>query len=365
MPDKDVENELLNDITGHEVDDDNSNDNDDLDLDDLNDDDAAPDNDDDQGDDDQGDDDDSGSDDQNDPPLAGKTKGKQPGKPDTTVVRQPDIYDPRTKLEDRNGSLYLNGKMIAAAGRERRNFEGARRVIGAERQQNRKMASRLQELSGAARDLYTRYTTLEKNKNMFESAGLNFDEQKLMFDVATAYKKNPLDGIKLMLTKAKLAGVGIEQLGVAGNGIDLSAIVSEIKSHVDERLKPVSDMTADRAAQAELEHQVNGFFDRNPEAETFAETLNGGAKALGQILMRARETDIANGRKPQTIDQYWEKLHYEVLKRGGVTSVVTQRREQKPLREPGQPRHRRRRSISGDESYADIGKSVLADIKNL
>jgi hypothetical protein len=293
---------------------------------------------------------------------------RQPAREQQQQRRQPqgdqqqqikDPFDPRARFEDRNGALYLNGQLVAKGGWQRKIFEGFRKRTIQANADAKAMAGRLVQIAEGGKQLMERYKTLEANKNLFEKAEISFDDQREALDFILAYKKDPLAGLKLILTKAQMRGVDIKQLGVAGNSFDPSVITNDVKKLLDEGLKPVREMTAASADAQKVSAEVTGFFDRNPEADQFAQMLPGSYTELANILKKAKAT------APNvSLDDHWKALHYELLKQGvkldGTTTVV----KDEPRRQP--PRNRRERrargTYNGSESFGDIGKDILAEI---
>lgn len=276
-------------------------------------------------------------------------------------------FDPRARFEDKNGALFLNGKLVAKAGWARKTFEKFRSMAAKDRADASAMAKRLADMSSASKALLTQYNTLSENKTMFDKAGLTFEDQKLMLEIGMEYKKDPLNGIRYLLTKAQAAGVDIKSLGVPGAAFDPSVIVNELTKRLDERLKPVTDQTARTADAEKARQEADGFFDRNPEALDFADIFEGGATELATILKNAKALD-----PEKSLDELWETLHYKLLKQGvtpkPTTTVVTRDRQgQQRQQQQQQPRRRgqRKGGYTGSEAFSEIGRDVLADIQRL
>lgn len=284
-----------------------------------------------------------------------------------------DPFNPDVRLEEDAGKNLLgpDGSIIARAGRERKNFEAWRNAAQKDRREGIKLATRLSDLAQQSKQLYDRYKLLENQKTMFDQAGLAFEDQKLMLDVAVAYKKNPIDGIKLMLTKAHMAGVDITALG-AGGGLDPSVIVNELKQHIDQRFAPIDAATTESEDRKKIESEARTFFVDNPEALEFA-------AQMGNDEFAAVMKDMREKFPNETLSSLWSKLHYALLKRGytggntGEEHEPEERGNNRPRRRvttPVMPKgrnHRRanQRQFDGSESIEAIGASVLADLERL
>ncbi len=288
------------------------------------------------------------------------TQQQQPTKP-TGVVE--DIYDPAIRLkQDRAGNLLNSaGQIVVRAGRERKFFEDAKKRVVAEVTMNTRLAKNMQQIAGAAKELHARYQTLQQSKGMFDQAGLNSDEQLQMLNIATEFKKNPVDGIKKMLTMAHMQGVDLKTLGVAG-GIDARTIAEEVKRTVSDQLKPITEReTANRADREALEQARNTaeeFFQRNPDALAAQQEM--GAENFNKIIFDAKR------RFPDmTLTEIWLRIKVAAANGGPVqTQGRGQQRNDRRATEVVDRRPQRRPTrTTGTESFSDIGRSVLRDLQ--
>jgi hypothetical protein len=273
-----------------------------------------------------------------------------------------DLYDLNLRLKkDKRGNLLHNGKIVAAAGREARHFMAFRSLAQADRRAADKMAQHITKIAQGAEVLLQQKNALEKQKNILDTAGLDASEQAELVQIATAYKKNPVDGIKLMLTKAHLSGVDLKTITGTTGGLDPKVLMDQMREMLDERLKPVQQMTSERENQNKVQEETRGFFQRNEHARTVASFL-GGAKQLGHILYQAKQAapDVH-------VDELFQQLHYQLLvKFGGKipTGPVGRRGNNKNPARPQRSQDRiPNRNTRSSDSFADIGKQVLADIQ--
>lgn len=324
---------------------------------------ANQDDDDDGDDDDQDDDDDSDDGDEanGDDPLAREARDdRRPQREDKNARH--DAFDPMAKLQtDKKGAIYLNGKLVANAGKEARIYMEWRKVARADREHAIKVSAQLGKLAQSAQGLLKEHQALKEQKTLFDRANLTAEEQNQMLELALAFKKDPLQGVKLFLTRAHLSGVDITKLG-AGGGIDAKVLMEDLKGSMTELLKPVLTQTSERAKQEEVRSQAEGFFDRNPAAADVSRVV-GGAHRLANILKQsmAAAPDL-------TMDELFERLHYQLLKDGKMTTApVAQRRSKVPRAAKRNLENNFRRTVSRDKpgtipSWDDISRGVLADI---
>lgn len=290
-----------------------------------------------------------------------KPKDKQePTKP-TGVVD--DIWDPANKLRaDRAGNLLnAQGQIVVRAGRERKFFEEAKKRVATERHDNVRLASNMTKIAAAAKELHTRFTSLQEQKGMFDKAGLNNDEQLQMLQIAVEFKKNPVDGIKKMLTMAHLQGVDLKTLGVAG-GIDAKTIAEEIKRSVTDQLKPLTERqtaeNADREALEETKRIVQEFFEDNPDALEARNEM--GVEKFNNMIFGAKEKF-----PKMSLNEIWLRIQL------AAKNAPAQRQQQEDRRgdrratgDVAERRPNRRPRNTGTESFDDIGRSVLRDLQS-
>lgn len=276
-----------------------------------------------------------------------------------------DIWDAGVRLkQDRAGNLLNSaGQIVVRAGRERKFFEDAKKRVVQERTDNVRLAGNMQKIAAAAKELHTRYATLQEQKGMFDRAGLNNDEQLQMLQIATEFKKNPVDGIKKMLTMAHLQGVDLKTLGVAG-GIDARTIAEEIKKTVSDQLRPITEResatTADRERLAEAKEVATKFFTDNPDALEAREEM--GSDKFNQMIFGAKQ------RFPDmSLSEIWLRIKLAANNAPNADREQNNRQQQNNRRPTGDVNDRRpprRPRTTGSESFADIGASVLRDLQS-
>ena len=268
-------------------------------------------------------------------------------------------YDPRAKVQtDNRGNVYVAGRKVASAGESAKVYMQWRKVAKELLAGGINANKQLVNVANAAKELLGRYETLQQTRGMFDKAGLTVQDQNQMLELALAYKKNPIDGIKLMLTRAHLQGVDIKSLGVGG-GIDPKALMDEMRGFMEAQLKPLHTQTTQNARREALRQEAEGFFERNAAAQDVA-NLVGGSHKLAQILKGAKQQapDLS-------LDELFQKLHYQLLvkyKGQLPTGPVGQRR---PTRTEQRRVHRKmdKNMTRALSSIDDIGASVLRDAR--
>lgn len=329
---------------------------------------------------------DDGDDDSNDAPadedeLAKNAREAREGKQSKQPKQQPnervrrqdeasdvDAFDLKSKVvRAPNGDLYINKKLVARSGREARLFLNWRKVSQKDRADTIKMAQHITKIAHGAKELFARYDQLQKTKNLFEQAGLSATEQTDMLQLALAYKKDPVAGLKLMLTKAHMAGIDLKAITGTNGGIDAKAMMDEMKSMIASQLKPVVAATSERANQDGFGQSAVGFMSRVPRARLVAQVVGGGRR-LGELLLEAHQ------RAPDlSIDELFQRLDYALLSNPAtarkLATAPVDDVEDAPRRRNGRgPGKETRQNFNkamrrgGVESFDDIARGVLDDI---
>ena len=269
-----------------------------------------------------------------------------------------DPFDLKKKpTTDRQGNVFIDGKLVAKAGREARMYASFRRQALADRQDAAKLAQHVNQIAYGAKELLARYDQLQKQKTLLDQVGLDPKEQLQLVQIAQAYKKSPIEGIKMLLTQAHLAGVDIKSLGVSG-AFDPKALVETMKGEMTELLKPVLQETSQRVHQNSARNEAVGFFQRNPRAREVARIV-GGSDKLGLMLKEAKR------RAPNlSLDELFERLDYALLSNGMGQPATGPVEGPRPNRRAAKRMEKNfARSVRpASDSFEDIAKSVLRDV---
>jgi len=172
-------------------------------------------------------------------PRPDPNKGTQPGsagkQPAQAATKPPqganpgDLVDPQT------------GEILARAGGERRVYERAER--------------RVRNAVKAQLDSLNAQVETFKQSTNYDRYGISPQEASVGLQLISAWKKNPVETLKYLLTEAKAMGHNIDDLG-GGGAIDAAAI----KRMVDQAVEPlVNDRKASQAEQ-EARNKVDTEF---------------------------------------------------------------------------------------------------------
>lgn len=205
--------------------------------------------------------------------------GKLQRNADGRVIREGTRIDRKGNVIDSN-----TGKVLARAGTERQFYDRANhyeyQAMGMQRIAQDRTA-KLNQAIDVGTELANRLKVMAEQQGMGEKLGLSADEQMQAFQFAKAYKSNPIEGIKQILTRAAAAGIDITKLGSgAGAAVDTKAILDLIREEMGKTVKPIEqdNQRRQQEAQAEADKQrltqeVTQFFEDNPEAEHYMDVF--------------------------------------------------------------------------------------------
>lgn len=266
--------------------------------------------------------------------------------------------------QDSKGNLVdANGRVIAKAGKERKEFEKVRNELHQERVQNVRLTKSLVELAKETKVLFDKYKQLKERKSSGSDYGLSDADTRIALEIAATAKVDAKTAIKKVLTLANLRGIDLSDLGVGGAfdpeevakhmiAMQKADRIREEKAAPKVQEPPKTDPDRER-----MQREVNAFLDRNPAA--LGKTKDG--QPIFQLIAEAKV------RFPHmTLDQIWQRMT-EAARNG-------QKRQSTGVRpaanRQSNPRLNKRTGLSLDavhpsKSYDDIAKDVLRDIRKL
>lgn len=188
--------------------------------------------------------------------------------------RQPDQ---RLRTDQRGNLVDAQGRIVARAGPERRFYEqlqSARKDLQQRDSELRTYQQNLMKAVNVARDLNTRYQAMKEQGSAASRAGLSDQEHHTVLEFAKAYKANPLQAIKGILTRAAADGIDIQAL--SGSGLDVHSLSQTLLEQVRGELQPLKQFTEQQQRereqqqeqariQREAEDEVASFINSNPD----------------------------------------------------------------------------------------------------
>lgn len=180
------------------------------------------------------------------------------------VEEEEEEFQAQTVKADKKGNLIdpKTGKIVAPFGPARRFYEkmvdGMKAIHGLQQQ-----AKRDQILKNRAGQVIQQFqkkvAELEKGNSTSQPLGLSPDETHEFLNLAAKFKSNSegaLGAIRYLLTKAVQKGYDIKSLGASpGAATDVSVFANDIKKSIEERLKPLEDVFAQRGENNEAKQR--------------------------------------------------------------------------------------------------------------
>lgn len=153
------------------------------------------------------------------------------------------------------------GNVIAAGGKERRFYETAQRE-----KQRADTVSRQLETASARLDAF------EKAGSVGTQYSLTPDEVVTGAQLIAAYKNNPVEAIKYMLTQAQANGHNVDDL--MGGGTNMSAIKQMIENAVAPLTADHKQREDTQAVNSRAQEIYNGFIGKYPDSTVHEESLS-------------------------------------------------------------------------------------------
>lgn len=285
-----------------------------------------------------------------------ETSHTGPEKAGDAAKREAIPYLDRYLAEDKQGNLTLaDGTIVATAGAARTYYENVKKEGREARKAAEQMAIANAQLGQKFRELhrdFERMKTSDEMKSLTERTGMSNTEINRAVAMMKAIKDDPLEGIKKVLTQARMDGIDLSSLGVQG-GFDVSVIKDTIQDIMKQNAAPVTTDVSEEELQQSVEAEAKDFLGRNPQAEPFAAILGQAKRRFPNKTLDELWVGLQNARRNKL-----EQSQKEAFEKS-VTNDV-KRTEQTPS--PG-----RRQKIAPPSrnfatmSYEDIANSIQED----
>jgi hypothetical protein len=207
---------------------------------------------------------------------------------------------------DKHGNLLHvgTGRLVAKAGKEARLYQDAHKARGQAQTLQGQLGDvngRLQKAVEIGRGLHRELESMKAHNKAIEQFGLDQSEHLTALRLFKELRDNPKEALKNILTRAATNGINVTELGLQG-GVDSKSLVDMIKQEIGNAVGPIKERTeAERRAAAErqanqsrlgeVQREVDGFFDQNPDAKqylpVFTQTLKQfPGMTLGEVWAR-------------------------------------------------------------------------------
>lgn len=247
----------------------------------------------------------------------GKGEQRQEEQPRT----RPDRYE-----QDQRGNVIdpRTGKVLARAGAEARLYMDSRRAkmdaFQATRERD-ELRGHLQQAIGFVQQFRAQLNGMREANSQAERLGVSPSEISQGVEFIARLKKGGPEGIqaiKEILTRAAAAGMDVQSLGVGAGGIDVKAIIDQIR----QEFAPIKSgfENARLSASQQQEHQARQQDAYNRAAEItysfFAQ--NEDALPFAPVIEKALRDPRYSG---WTIREVWQQIQLHLAKRAGNGSA--------------------------------------------
>jgi len=227
---------------------------------------------------------------------------------------------------DNKGNLVNgDGIVVARAGKEARMYQDLHKTRGQAQTlhgQLTDVTGRLKKAVEIGQGLHRELQQAQAQVNAVKQFGLDQGEHLTALRLFKELRDNPQQALKNILTRAATNGINVAELGLTPGGVDPKSLVDMIKQEIGTAVGPLRERTEAerREAQAktqeqqrltEIQTQVDGFFNQNPEAKqylpVFTQTLQQfPGMTLGEVWARIQLHFAQNPqarRQPQNSQQ--------------------------------------------------------------
>jgi hypothetical protein len=206
---------------------------------------------------------------------------------------------------DHKGNLVNEyGQIVARSGKEARLYQDLHKTKG----QAQTLQGQLQDVSGRLRKaveigqgLHRELQQVRSQQDAVKQFGLEQGEVLTAFRLFKELRDNPKEALKNILTRAATNGINITELGLQG-GVDPKSLVDMIKQEIGQAVNPLKERTEaerrvaaqrqqDQTRLGEIQSEVDGFFNQNPEAKQYLPVFTQTIKqfpgmSLGEVWAR-------------------------------------------------------------------------------
>lgn len=281
---------------------------------------------------------------------------RQPQQPQNRLQADPNKQQKgefdvdKIKYDAKGNILSADGKrIIANAGREARMFttlhkrtqdlstirEAANHAIS-------EVDNRLKQAVEIGTNLHNQLEQLRQNATEYQRAGLTDSENREAVELASMFKRSPVEAIKTMLTRAAARGIDMTSLGLQPGGFDPAALMALVQQRLDTGLAPVKQFTEQSAQQRQQQNQQNGDVETaKRELSTFL-ISNPEARQYLPVIQKVYENpEFAN----MSLNEVWLRIQLNLA-----------RNQQQRQRNGGHPTGRLRNRQQGQQPRLPTGR---------
>jgi hypothetical protein len=217
-----------------------------------------------------------------------KDDQNQPDDLSVTHTPQDEFKQQKIKYDGKGNIVAADGKtVLAKAGREARMYTELHKtrtnlqtVRNEAQQVVTKLDGNLKKAIEIGTGLAQQLSALREAGTAHTRLGLSDSEHQEYLQFASAYKKSPIEGLKMILTRAAASGIDLSTLGLQPGGFDSKALLDLIDQRLGTATKPIlernqAETDAQRITREAEEgreiasRELSQFLVTNPDAKQY------------------------------------------------------------------------------------------------
>lgn len=272
-------------------------------------------------------------------------KPKPTEKPDDLSVSHTpkDEFDHGKPKFDKHGNILgSKGQIIATKGREARMYQSLHKtredLNNFRTQANNAISSeraKVQQAVDIGMDLNRQLQALREVGQLHTKAGLNDEDLRNAIEFASAFKKNNIEGLKMILTRAATSGIDLTQLGLQPGGFDSKALLDMIRAEIGKVAQPITErQQQESAAQAQQREREEAVNQATQELNQFL-TDEPDARAYLPVIQEVLKQPFA---AKMSLGEVWTRIQLNLLRQQQNPDGGRQQQQQRSPNRPQQPR---------------------------
>jgi len=262
--------------------------------------------------------------------------------------------------EDDSGNLVLaDGTIVAASGKAREHFEKVKREGREARDKLEEAAIEKSKLGQKFQQLYNAYNEQKNSpemKSISERTGMDVAEVNDAINYMKAYKENPIEGLKKLLTKAASDGIDIKSLGVQG-GFDPATMTDIVRQAMSAQNNSTQTEPDLKQLQQDAVKEAKKFLSDYPEATQHVSVLAQAKKKFPNASLQELWYGLLRHQRKLQEQEEQNAFTTNVKKSQSDNSDTQQQQQQQPRKRVSPPT-----TDYTNMSFSEIANSIKDEL---
>jgi len=262
--------------------------------------------------------------------------------------------------EDDSGNLVLaDGTIVAASGKAREHFEEVKREGREARDKLEEAAIEKSKLGQKFQQLYNAYNEQKNSpemKSISERTGMDVAEVNDAINYMKAYKENPIEGLKKLLTKAASDGIDIKSLGVQG-GFDPATMTDIVRQAMSAQNNSTQTEPDLKQLQQDAVKEAKKFLSDYPEATQHVSVLAQAKKKFPNASLQELWYGLLRHQRKLQEQEEQNAFTTNVKKSQSDNSDTQQQQQQQPRKRVSPPT-----TDYTNMSFSEIANSIKDEL---